>query len=276
VTGTAGNVVLSASPTLTGTVAMAAQTNSGTIVQTSASATAFESGPNGSTNPVFRLVNNTASQADGLSITGLAAGNGVTLQALSSGANTPINITAKGSGNIVLSNSGVTLTMNTSQTLFTGSAFAFGSGIRMLANQSIAFSNGVDYGRGLTGITGGVRVNQGESSSTGQGNFFITNSTGSVGTSGVGVLVVQNGTAPTSSPADIAQLYTADINATAGQAGFHIRNEINTAALILPGVRYKTSTGDPTDTFEGMMVINTFDNTFRVYAEGAWRTITTW
>lgn len=113
--------------------------------------------------------------------------------------------------------------------------------------------------------------------STGAGSLFLGTSTvGSIGTSGVGVLAIANGTAPTSSPADTAQFYTADINATAGSAGFHIRNEINTAALILPGVRYKTDTGDPTDVFEGMLCINTFDNTYKVYADGAWRTITTW
>lgn len=114
------------------------------------------------------------------------------------------------------------------------------------------------------------------SSSSIGGNFVIGGTGTGAGTSATATLAIANGTAPTSSPADTAQLYTADINATAGSAGWHIRNEINTAALIMPGVRYKTDTGDPTDTFEGMMVINTFDNTFRVYAEGAWRTITTW
>lgn len=97
VTGT-GNAVLSASPTLTGTVGAAAATFSGTIVQTSASATAFESGPNGSTNPVFRLVNSTASAATGLAITGNAAGSGVTLTALSSGTNEDLRLVTKGTG----------------------------------------------------------------------------------------------------------------------------------------------------------------------------------
>jgi len=106
VTGT-GNAVLSASPTLTGTVAAAGATFSGTITQTSASATAFESGPNGSTNPVFRLVNSTASSATGLSITGNAAGSGVTLTALSSGSNEGITINAKGTGNITINNQAV-------------------------------------------------------------------------------------------------------------------------------------------------------------------------
>jgi hypothetical protein len=101
ITGT-GNVAMSASPTLTGTVAAAAATFSGTIVQTSASATAFESGPNGGTNPVFRLVNSTASAATGLSITGNAAGSGVFLTAISSGASEDIWLRSKGStGSIV-------------------------------------------------------------------------------------------------------------------------------------------------------------------------------
>lgn len=106
VTGT-GNAVLSASPTLTGTVAAAAATFSGTIVQTSASATAFESGPNGSTNPVFRLVNSTASAATGLSITGNAAGSGVTLTALSSGSNESILLVPKGTGGVQFPNGAV-------------------------------------------------------------------------------------------------------------------------------------------------------------------------
>lgn len=100
VTGT-GNAVLSASPTLTGTVGLAALTATGTIVQTSASATAFESGPNGGTNPVFRLVNNTASQASGISIIGNAAGAGVTIQVISSNASEDLQLFPKSSGNVV-------------------------------------------------------------------------------------------------------------------------------------------------------------------------------
>lgn len=71
-----------------------------TLVQTSSNAAAFESGPNGSTNPVFRLVNNVVSAATGLSITGKAAGSGVTLTALSSGTNEDIVINPKGGGAI--------------------------------------------------------------------------------------------------------------------------------------------------------------------------------
>lgn len=82
ITGTT-NVVMSASPTLTGTVAMAAATASGTITQTSASATAFASGLNGATNPTFLIVNNVASQASGVSVTGRADGTAPTIASLS-------------------------------------------------------------------------------------------------------------------------------------------------------------------------------------------------
>lgn len=37
----------------------------------------------------------------------------------------------------------------------------------------------------------------------------------------------------------------------------------------------KNDTGDPTGS-EGLFCINTFDNTFKVYAEGAWRTLASW
>lgn len=42
-------------------------------------------------------------------------------------------------------------------------------------------------------------------------------------------------------------------------------------------IETKTDTGDyGSGNFEGRQVINTFDNTFKIYAESAWRTITTW
>lgn len=265
--GTNIGLALTASGATTDNVALS--TSAGRIVQTSASATAFESGPNGGTNPVFRLVNSTASAATGLSITGRAAGAGVDLTVITSSATESLNVVTVGTGSKINHVNVGNVTTQISRTEF-----------------KVASNNIVGWTSGFTDATAAldtgferkaaahVRINNG---STGAGSLVIGTSTvGSIGTSGVGVLAIANGTAPSSSPADTAQLYTADINATAGSAGFHIRNEINTAALIMPGVRYKTDTGDPSDVFEGMMLINTFDNTFKVYAEGAWRTITTW
>lgn len=72
----------------------------GTI--TSASATAFSVGLNGATNPAFNIDSSTASQADGINIKGLAAGNGAGVKVITSGTNAPLTIDAAGSGTITL------------------------------------------------------------------------------------------------------------------------------------------------------------------------------
>lgn len=43
-----------------------------------------------------------------------------------------------------------------------------------------------------------------------------------------------------------------------------------------PRFDIKSTTGDPTPIGNYHFVINTFDNTFRVYADGGWRTLATW
>jgi len=90
------------SPTITGPSITGTLATTGVITQTSASATAFESGLNGGTNPVFRLVNNIASQATGISITGRAAAAGADITVLSSGTDENLVINAKGAGTITL------------------------------------------------------------------------------------------------------------------------------------------------------------------------------
>lgn len=70
----------------------------GALVITSNAAAALAAGPNGNTNPAFRVVCNVASAATGLSITGNAAGSGVTLSALSSGTDESILVAPKGAG----------------------------------------------------------------------------------------------------------------------------------------------------------------------------------
>lgn len=43
-----------------------------------------------------------------------------------------------------------------------------------------------------------------------------------------------------------------------------------------PRFDIKDTTGDPTASGNYHFVINTFDNNFRVYADGAWRTLVSW
>lgn len=73
---------------------------SSTITQTSNSASAFVTGPNGATNPVLKVDNSTASQADGVSINGGAQGAGTTFQAIGSGVASPLIFKNKGTANI--------------------------------------------------------------------------------------------------------------------------------------------------------------------------------
>ena len=41
-------------------------------------------------------------------------------------------------------------------------------------------------------------------------------------------------------------------------------------------LRIKTTTGDYASGVSGNFVINTFDNTYKAYADGGWRTLVSW
>lgn len=96
------------------------------------------------------------------------------------------------------------------------------------------------------------------------------------GTSAAKVLGMGAGTAPTTAPADMAQMWVADINGAAGYAGLHKRTETTNLAEVVPGVVIKTDTGSPANPYEGLMEINTFDNKINMYADAAWRQLATW
>jgi len=72
------------------------------LTVTSNSANSLAVGPNGTTNPVFQVDSSTASQANGLKITGTAAAAGVNVAAVSSNANEGINLTSKGTGAVAV------------------------------------------------------------------------------------------------------------------------------------------------------------------------------
>jgi hypothetical protein len=46
--------------------------------------------------------------------------------------------------------------------------------------------------------------------------------------------------------------------------------------VLIQGVYLKITTGDPSWSYEGMICINSFDNTVKVYADGGWRQLLTW
>ncbi|MBU4448837.1 MAG: hypothetical protein KKD99_09635 [Proteobacteria bacterium] len=96
------------------------------------------------------------------------------------------------------------------------------------------------------------------------------------GTSAAKVLGMGAGTAPTTAPADMAQMWVADINGAAGYAGLHKRTETTNLSEVVPGVVIKTDTGSPANPYEGLMEINTFDSKINMYADAAWRQLATW
>lgn len=80
---------------------------------------------------------------------------------------------------------------------------------------------GASLDTGLTRLAAGqVRVGNG---TTGSGSLAIGTSSAAIGTSGVGVLGIENGTAPSSSPANMLQLYAND--SAANNANLFARNE---------------------------------------------------
>ena len=51
---------------------------------------------------------------------------------------------------------------------------------------------------------------------------------------------------------------------------------INLETAVQLQLSFKETTGVPATPFEGMFVINSFDNNIRVYADGGWRTLASW
>jgi hypothetical protein len=70
-------------------------------------------------------------------------------------------------------------------------------------------------------------------------------------------------------------IYTKDVNAAAGHSFPHATGEAS-GEVVIAGTIIKATTGNPTYVHEGLLCINTYDNNYKVYADAAWRTITTW
>lgn len=112
------NVIIGTSNALAGFFTTVSASTSITI--TASSASAITIGPNGSTNPAFKVDSSVGSLVAGLLVTGAVTGGTVALSAIDSGSNTGIKINAKGSGNITLgdiSTGGITLARLTTASL---------------------------------------------------------------------------------------------------------------------------------------------------------------
>lgn len=171
VTGT-GSMVLSISPTLTGTLTAAAGAFSSTLSSaantiTSASAQALAVGLNGATNPAFDVDASTALQVAGLKVTGAVTGGTVAVAVIDSGSNASLTLNAKGTGTIGIgsvSTGGVTITPTLTLTVapvFTdqsGSRTALGLGTAATVNTgtsgaTIPLLNGANTWSGVQTFT---------------------------------------------------------------------------------------------------------------------------
>lgn len=170
ITGTLGNVVLSASPTLTGTLTAAIANFSGAVSVTSSSASAMAVGLNGATNPSFSVDDSTALQVAGLNVKGAVTGGTVALAAIDSGSNTNLTINAKGTGTIGIgsvSTGAVTITpaLSTAAITATGAIITTNTTGPTLSSGQLA----------LSGII--TPVNPG---ANGEGQIYLSSTNGTV------------------------------------------------------------------------------------------------
>ena len=83
-------------------------------------------------------------------------------------------------------------------------------------------------------------------------------------------------TPPTVAKPDSTLLWTQDVSAAPGKCSLHMMAETGNDVLIVAGVEQKFTTGDSANVQEGKIVINTYDNNVKIYADGGWRTMSTW
>lgn len=216
---------------------------SGSIVNIASTSTAGATGVEGLNIAMSGANGSTGQTITGATIsvtnTNVTSGTNVALTLTASGAttaNTALNVTA---GQAVFTDGGVstpgirgsdadtgiyfanTGTQPSVSINGTGIAYFNASGFGMIGN-----SAQLQLGTGAAGFVSpsgaNIRCTNG---TTGACNFYLGTSTvGGIGSSGVGVFSLANGTVPTTSPTDVGgQFYSAD--AAAGDANIFVRNE---------------------------------------------------
>ncbi len=209
----------------------------GATTVTSASASAFSVGPNGDTNPQLRVVSDTASAAAGLSITGAAAGSGVTLQAISSATDEPLAIGTKGAGALQLATGGTSRMRISSTEVKLPSSLYFA-----ITSGAASATSDVSLERKAASV---FRVGQGGTSASAAGSLIIGTTTPAIGTSGAGVFAMGGSTAPTSRPADTVQAWAADY--AAGDHRFYLLSESGALATLIGANAVGTQPNSGTD-----------------------------
>lgn len=115
--------------------------------------------------------------------------------------------------------------INAMSSTYTSGAFNFQSGGAIGFSGAGGLSIGATHASGVIRLYAGGAVEMARLSAT--GNLLL--GTTSSGTSLTKGFVIGNGTAPSTSPADAVQIWSADRAGTAGKAGLHIRSEDGTS-----------------------------------------------
>lgn len=128
---------------------------------------------------------------------------------------------------------------NAPGTLNTEVGMVFETGIDRLARISAQHISG-DIGDLKFWTAGSIDTLTERMRITSTGNVLV--GTTSVGTSAAGVLALKSGTCGTTFPADQAEICVKDINAVAGQAGFHLTDELGGTYKIGAGIMWASGT----------------------------------
>lgn len=164
----------------------AVQSNRSTVVSI-ASAVALVVGPNGTTNPSFKVLTDTSSAATGLTVTAAAAAAGLAVAVISSGTNENLTIDAKGSGTISLNVTGtgnvvlgraatgvsLAVTAGLTSSGSTGAGIGYATGAGGTVTQATDRTTGVT----LSKLTGQITTNNASLAAGAEAEFTVTNTT---------------------------------------------------------------------------------------------------
>lgn len=189
---------------------------------------------------------------------------------------TGFSLVLGGAGKLVFDMSGIYVYDNTAFLAFGASAQPqlykdtdYTLGQRNSTNQQIyrlynTWTNASNYERlTLTGVQGASVNITAETAGTGGDNLNIVLTPAGTGSFGFGtstfgtnaakVLGIASGTAPTTSPADAAQVWTQDTGSVAGNAALHMRNEVgDTGPVAFAGVKVASHSATETATIPQM------------------------
>lgn len=141
---------------------------------TADSTQALAVGPNGETNPTFRVDTSVTSAATGLQVRGQAAGSGADLNVISSGTNEFLDINAKGTGEIIF-NSTATGRLRTPRSIVSTGATA-GIGYATGAGGAVTQATNRTTGVTLNTVSGQITTNTASLAAEATADFTVTNS----------------------------------------------------------------------------------------------------